>query len=93
VSPFGEESVCDDLNRFLTSHRIVNIEKRLIDGERGTGWLFLVEYGSEIKTQGQNNPRIDYREVLNEQEYSLMPLLPMSISRVWKNLFVPVRCS
>lgn len=38
ISPFGETSVCDELNRFLTSHRIVNIEKRLVDGERGTGW-------------------------------------------------------
>ena len=45
VSPFGERSVTDELNTFLRSHRIVNVEKRLIDGERGTGWLFLVEYG------------------------------------------------
>jgi hypothetical protein len=46
VSPFGEASVCDELNAFLKSHRIVNVEKRLVDGERGTGWLFLVEYGA-----------------------------------------------
>ncbi|GHU97180.1 hypothetical protein FACS189483_02390 [Spirochaetia bacterium] len=47
VSPFGETSVCDELNKFLKSNRIVNVEKRLIDGERGTGWLFLVEYGRQ----------------------------------------------
>jgi len=34
VSPFGEKSVTDELNTFLRSHRIVNIEKKLIDGER-----------------------------------------------------------
>ncbi|MDR2149618.1 MAG: hypothetical protein LBO67_02095 [Spirochaetaceae bacterium] len=44
ISPFGEPSVCDELNKFLSSHRIVNVEKRLIDGERGTGWLFLAPY-------------------------------------------------
>ena len=44
ISPFGEVSVCDELNLFIRSHRIVNVEKRLIDGERGTGWLFLVEF-------------------------------------------------
>lgn len=70
ISPFGEGTVCDELNRFLASHRIVNVEKRLIDGERGTGWLFLVEYGAETKQQNQNTPRIDYREVLNDQEYA-----------------------
>jgi hypothetical protein len=37
VSPFGEAAVCDELNGFLKSNRIVNVEERLIDGERGTG--------------------------------------------------------
>jgi hypothetical protein len=45
ISPFGEKSVAEELNAFLRSHRIVNVEKRLIDGERGTGWVFLIEYG------------------------------------------------
>jgi len=71
ISPFGESHVCDDLNLFLRSHRIVNVEKRLIDGERGTGWLFLVEYGAELKPSGASSPRIDYREVLTEQEYAM----------------------
>jgi len=47
ISPFSEKSVTDELNAFLRSHRIVNVEKRLIDGERGTGWVFLVEYGND----------------------------------------------
>ena len=73
VSPFGEKSVTDELNSFLRSHRIVNVEKRLIDGERGTGWVFLVEYGNEgnKNTSSSSSQRIDYREVLNPTEYSL----------------------
>lgn len=50
LSPFGEASVSDELNRFLRGHRIINVEKKMIDGERGTGWLFLVEYGQEQKS-------------------------------------------
>ncbi|GHV19541.1 hypothetical protein FACS189494_01410 [Spirochaetia bacterium] len=78
VSPFGETSVCDELNKFLKSNRIVNVEKRLIEGERGTGWLFLVEYGND--NSGRNavsntTPRTDYREILNEQEYALFDRL------------------
>lgn len=76
ISPFGEKSVTDELNAFLRSHRIVNVEKRLIDGERGTGWVFLVEYGSDSKnTSGPASPRIDYREVLNPAEYALFDTL------------------
>ena len=44
VSPFSEPSSHAELNNFLKSRRIINVEKRLIDGERGTGWIFLVEY-------------------------------------------------
>jgi len=73
VSPFGEKSVTDELNSFLRSHRIVNVEKRLIDGERGTGWVFLVEYGNTDtkNSAGSSSQRIDYREVLNPTEYAL----------------------
>jgi superfamily II DNA helicase RecQ len=77
ISPFGEHSVVDELNTFLKSHRIVNIEKKLIDSERGTGWLFLVEYGMDGKSQPttQSSQRIDYREILNETEYALFDQL------------------
>lgn len=44
ISPFSESSASAELNNFLKSHRIINVEKRLIDDERGTDWGFLVEY-------------------------------------------------
>jgi len=77
VSPFGEKSVTDELNVFLRSHRIINIEKKLIDGERGTGWVFIVEYGSDGGNKNASNAsqRIDYREVLNADEYALFDKL------------------
>ena len=78
VSPFGEKSVTDELNEFLRSRRIINVEKRLVDGERGTGWVFLVEYGSG-DGGGKNPPnaqqRVDYREVLSAEEYALFDKL------------------
>ena len=79
ISPFGEKSVTDELNVFLRSHRIVNVEKRLIDGERGTGWVFLVEYGIDAGKSTSNSSnstqRIDYREILNDFEYALFEKL------------------
>ena len=91
VSPFGEKSVTDELNAFLRSHRIINVEKRLIDGERGTGWAFLVEYGTD---GGKNTPnaqqRIDYREVLNEAEYALFDKLRKLRKEVAEKASLPV---
>jgi hypothetical protein len=79
ISPFGEQSVTDELNAFLRSHRIVNVEKKLLDSERGAGWVFLVEYGTG-EGGGKTSPsagslRVDYREVLNPVEYALFDKL------------------
>jgi superfamily II DNA helicase RecQ len=92
VSPFGERSVTDELNVFLRSHRIVNVEKRLIDGERGTGWLFLVEYGNtEIKNNASSSTqRIDYREVLNSVEYALYDKLRTLRKQIAEKSGIPV---
>ena len=91
TSPFGEDSACDELNRFLKSNRIINVEKRLIDGERGTGWLFLIEYGNENRNTVQNSSqKIDYREVLNEQEYALFDKLRQVRKELAEKQGIPV---
>jgi superfamily II DNA helicase RecQ len=92
VSPFGERSVADELNTFLRSHRIVNVEKRLIDGERGTGWLFLVEYGGVegSKSSSGGSQRVDYREVLNAAEYALFDKLRVLRKEIAEKQGIPV---
>jgi len=92
VSPFGEKSVTDELNAFLRSHRIVNVEKRLIDGDRGTGWVFLVEYGSDGNKNTGNAPaqRVDYREVLNPVEYALYDKLRNLRKEIAEKAGIPV---
>jgi superfamily II DNA helicase RecQ len=92
ISPFGEKSVCDELNAFIKSHRVVNVEKRLIDGERSTGWVFLVEYGAENKNQGApaTAPRVDYREVLTDQEYALFDKLRQLRKEIAEKQGIPV---
>ena len=70
VSPFGEPSVTDELNKFLRGHRILNVEKRSIDDERGTGWLFLIEYtAGDTKEASPSAPKIDYKAILTEADY------------------------
>jgi superfamily II DNA helicase RecQ len=70
ISSFGEPSVTDELNAFLRSHRVINVERKLMDSDRGTGWVFLVEYGIDGKGGAAQPQRIDYREVLSPAEYA-----------------------
>ena len=91
ISPFGESSVTAELNQFLKSHRIINVEKKLTDGERGTGWLFLVEYGSDEKNStSAPSPRVDYREVLSETEFALFDKLRNLRKEIAENQGIPV---
>ena len=91
ISPFGEKTVCDELNAFLKSNRIVNVEKRLLDGERGTGWIFLVEYGADNKTPSSSaSPRVDYRDILSEQEYALFDKLRQLRKELAEKQGIPV---
>ncbi|MFH2114469.1 MAG: HRDC domain-containing protein [Spirochaetota bacterium] len=92
VSPFGEASVTSELNTFLRSHRIVNLEKRLVDGERGTGWLFLVEYAT-TQAQGAGSapsPRVDWREQLTETEFAIFDHLRSLRKTVAEQQGIPV---
>ena len=65
ISPFSEPSASAELNNFLKSYRIINVEKRLIDGERGTGWVFLIEYTENEggKSAYTMSSKVDWRDV------------------------------
>jgi superfamily II DNA helicase RecQ len=90
ISPFGEKSVSEELNAFLRSHRIVNVDKKLIDGDRGTGWVFLVEYGVENERGSNSSQRVDYREVLNAVEYALFDKLRVLRKEAAEKTGIPV---
>lgn len=77
ISPFSESSASSELNNFLKSHRIINVEKRLIDGERGTGWVFLVEYSDIDGTKSgyTMSAKIDWRDVLNPSQFAVYDFL------------------
>ena len=73
ISPFSEPSASAELNNFLKAHRIINVEKRLIDGERGTGWVFLVEF-TDIeggKSAYTMSSKVDWRDVLNPSQFAV----------------------
>ena len=91
ISPFGDKTAVDELNSFLRSHRIVNVEKKLIDGERGTGWVFLVEFGGDgNKNSSGSAPRVDYREIFNTTEYALFDKLRKLRKEVAEKSGIPV---
>jgi len=73
-SPEGEE----ELNRFLRSHRAVSVQRELVQIGTAASWCFCVEYlpGSQpAPEQPGGRRRIDYKEVLSEDDFSLFAQL------------------
>lgn len=92
VSPFSEPSSHAELNNFLKSHRIINVEKRLIDGERGTGWIFLVEYSDNEGTKSSYtmSSKVDWRDVLNPSQFTVYDFLRKTRKEIGDKTEIPL---
>lgn len=92
ISPFSEPASCAELNNFLKSHRIINVEKRLIDGERGTGWVFLVEYSDVdgAKNGYTMSTKIDWRDVLTPSQFAVYDLLRKKRKEIGEKTKIPL---
>ncbi len=68
-----------EMNRFLAASRVLEIEQRFYQNEKGAYWSFCVRYlngGISSYTQiksGKN--KTDYKEVLSEKEFSVFSKL------------------
>ncbi|HPO15649.1 MAG TPA: HRDC domain-containing protein [Candidatus Hydrogenedentes bacterium] len=74
----GSTDLEEDLNRFLRSHKVITVQKtvEMIDG--APRWCFCVEYieGASPSGAGTNafsgkSKRVDYKEVLSENDFSV----------------------
>lgn len=71
------DSNMDDLNKFISTHRIIDIKKSLVSLEDKSYWNFLIEYESSTNEKSENNKkspnkstRIDYREILSDDDFT-----------------------
>lgn len=68
-----------DLNRFLTAHKILEMEQKFFQNEKGGCWTFCIRYiesaASSQASQFTCKEKIDYKQVLNEQEFAVFSKL------------------
>jgi len=66
----GQEA--EELNAFLSSHRIVSVERHFVLDAANSAWAICVSY---LPTAGRPAPekrgRVDYREILPEAEFAI----------------------
>lgn len=59
----------DDLNRFLSSHQIVSVNKEFVQIGHNAYWSFVVTYLDSHKAGNAKRASVDYREVLNDKDF------------------------
>jgi superfamily II DNA helicase RecQ len=70
-------SALAELNKFLRTHKVLEVEQQLISLKNGGQWHFCVKYlaNAIIETKSNTAPKIDYREVLDEATFGVFSVL------------------
>ncbi len=73
----GGEAAAEDLNRFLSMHRILAVDRSFAQDGASSAWALCISFEpSDGRTQtAKPRPKIDYREILNEQDFALFARL------------------
>jgi superfamily II DNA helicase RecQ len=69
------DSFNDEINRFLISHKILEIEKHLVQSSSGACWCLCINYLASPASQFQQKIKIDYKEVLDEKTFTVFQRL------------------
>ena len=83
IPSVGCEAVEAEMNAFLRSHRILKVERELVQRETSPCWAVCVEYMDGAVASGSSSrsgPRggdkkVDYKELLSEADFSLFLIL------------------
>ena len=62
----GGESIVDEMNAFLRSHKVVDIQKEFVNSSIGACWTFCITYLLTNTNDGEHKQKVDYKQVLDE---------------------------
>ena len=76
--PIGDPESCQDLNGFLAGHRVLSVQRELVQNGGGSCWAFCVEY-LENRVEGRGvrarKERIDYKQTLPPDQFEVFSRL------------------
>lgn len=72
-------SGADALNQFLSSHRILAIDRHFIADGPNSAWSLCVSFlpadGNRLPATAKRPARVDYRDILNDRDFALFAQL------------------
>lgn len=66
----------EELNRFLRSHKVLEVENHLISNEKGALWCFCVKFIPSVYSGSENDKiKMDYKNELDEPTFKIFSQL------------------
>jgi superfamily II DNA helicase RecQ len=68
----------EELNAFLRGHRVLSVSRRFVDAGVSSFWCFCIDYSEKpgsSSVSGGHRARIDYKEVLKPEEFTVFAKL------------------
>ena len=95
VSVMNPEASEQELNGFLASHKVVSIERQLIDQGVNSFWAICVDYVSHGPSDGISRSnvarnRVDYKAILPQEEFAVYSQLREMRKELAQTEAVPV---
>jgi superfamily II DNA helicase RecQ len=90
------DSAAEDLNAFVKSHRVLAVDRRWVDQGAASVWSFCIDYldraaGADARGPvGEKHPKVDYKEVLAPEEFSVFAKLRELRREIPQSEAVPV---
>ena len=80
-----------ELNHFLASHKVLEVEQHFYQNEKACSWNFCVRYinGLPNSDSSFNKAKTDYKAILNEHEFSVFSTLREYRKTIASNDAVP----
>lgn len=66
-----------ELNQFFAQHRVVTVEKNFVEAGANSYWSICVEVteGEKLLTLAKHKSQVDYKEILNENDFTVFAQL------------------
>jgi superfamily II DNA helicase RecQ len=70
IPALGGEAVLEEMNSFLQSQKILEVESRLAVSSSGAAWCFCVKYADELRAVERERDKIDYKALLEPSVFA-----------------------
>ena len=91
IPAFHNEAASEEMNKFIQSHRVLEVRQEFVSAENGAYWCFSIKYiyGENKNYYSGKKEKTDYRKILDAQTFLIFEKLRTVRKEIAQNDAVP----